>query len=120
VNAKTWQTQHQELWNLLVPSQGPAVTVQGEVMRISGRIANELDDNGGVNWDADYERMAEAFLEYVQGGKPLAPSDLAEVAAIVAAVKGRTGDTARMAELAVKWVMQNPDPVKLDQPLYRR
>jgi hypothetical protein len=120
VKAKTWQTQHQELWNLLVPSQGPAATVQGEVIRISGRIANELDDNGGGNWDADYKMMADAFLEHLQGGKPLAPADLAEVAAIVAAVKSRTGDTARMAELAVKWVIQNPDPVKLNSPSYRR
>jgi hypothetical protein len=120
VKAKTWQTQHQELWNLLVPSQGPAATVQGEVIRISGRIANELDGNGGANWDADYERMADAFLEHMQGGKPLAPPDLAKAAGIVAAVMRKTGDTARMAELAVKWVMQNPDPIKLDQPSYRR
>jgi hypothetical protein len=120
VKAKTWQTQHQELWNLLVPSQGPAATVQGEVIRISGRIANELDGNGGVNWDADYKRMADAFLEHVQSGEPLSPPDLAEAAAIVAAVKRESGDTARMAQLAVKWVMQNPDPVKLNPPSYRR
>jgi hypothetical protein len=119
VKAKTWQTQHQELWNLLVPSQGTAATVQGEVIRISGRIAHELEDNGGANWDADYKSMADAFLEHVQGGKPLAPPDLAEAAAIVAAVKRMSGDTARMAELAVKWVMQNPDPVKLNRPSYQ-
>jgi hypothetical protein len=120
VKAKTWQTQHQELWNLLVPSQGPAATVQGEVIRISGRIAHELEDNGGGNWDADFKRMADAFLEHLQGGKPLSPQELVEAAAIVAAVKRKTGDTARMAELAVKWVTQNPDPVKLNPPSYRR
>jgi hypothetical protein len=120
VKAKTWQTQHEELWNLLVPSKGPATTVQGEVIRISGRISHELDGNGGVNWDADYKTMADAFLEYVQGGKPLSPQDLAEAAAIVAGVNRKIGDTARMAELAVKWVMQNPDPVKLKPPSYRR
>jgi hypothetical protein len=90
------------------------------VIRISGRIAHELEDNGGANWDAGHKRMADAFLEHVQGGKPLAPPDLAEAAAIVAAVKRKTGDTARMAELAVKWVMQNPDSVKLTRPSYRR
>jgi hypothetical protein len=120
VKAKTWQTQHQELWTLLVPSQGPAATVQGEVIRISGRIADELERNGGVNWDADYKKMSDAFLEHVQGGKPLSPPDLAEAVAIVAAVKRRTGDTARMAQLAVKWVMQNPDPINLNPPSYQR
>jgi hypothetical protein len=120
VKAKTWQTQHEELWNVLVPPKGPAATVQGEVIRISGRISHELDGNGGGNWDADYKRMADAFLEHVQGGKPLSPPDLAEAAAIVAEVKRKCGDTGRMAELAVKWVMQNPDPVKLKPPSYQR
>jgi len=120
VKAKTWQTQHQELWNLLVPPKGPAATVQGEVIRISGRISHELDGNGGANWDADYKTMADAFLDHVQSGKPLSPPDLAEAAAIVAEVKRNSGDTARMAELAVSWVMQNLDPVELKPPSYRR
>ncbi len=120
VKAKTWQVQHQELWNLLVPSQGPAATVQGEVIRISGRIANELEGNGGVNWDADWKRMADAFLEHLRGGKPLSPPELAEAAVIVTEVKRKSGDTARMAEFAVKWVIQNPEPVKLKPPSYRR
>jgi hypothetical protein len=120
VKARTWQTQHEELWNLLVPSQGPAATVQGEVIRISGRISDEMERNGGANWDADYKRMADAFLQYVQTGEPLSPPDLAEAAAVVAEVKRESGDTARMAELAVRWVMQNPDPVKLNPPSYRR
>jgi hypothetical protein len=80
-----------------VPSQGPAATVQGEVIRISGRIADELHRNGGTNWDADYKAMADAFLKHVQGGKPLSSPDLAEAAAIVAAVKRKTGETAHMA-----------------------
>ena len=120
VKAKTWQTQHRELWNLLVPSQGPAATVQGEVIRISGRIANELEGNGGVNWDADWNKMADAFLEHLKSGKPLSPPELAEVAAIVTEVKRMSGDTARMAEFAVKWVIQNPEPVKLKPPSYQR
>jgi len=120
VRSKTWQKQHEELWNLLVPSQGAAATVQGEVIRISGRIAHELDGNGGCNWDAEYKKMADAFLEHVQGGKALSPPDLAEAAAIVAEVKRKGGDTARMAELAVKWVMQNPEPIKLKPPSYQR
>ena len=120
VKAKTWQTQHEELWNLLVPSQGPAATVQGEVIRISGRISDEMARNGGANWDADYKRMADAFLDHVQTGEPLSPPDIAKAAAIVAEVKRESGDTARMAELAVRWVMQNPDPVKLNPPSYRR
>jgi hypothetical protein len=120
VKEKTWQKQHQELWDLLVPSSGCGTTVQGEVIRISGRISNELDGNGGVNWDADYKMMADAFLEYVQRGHRLSPPDSAEAAAIVAEVKRKSGDTSRMAQLAVKWVVQNPNPLKLEPPSYQR
>lgn len=120
VKATTWEKQHQELWDLLVPSSGSAATIQGELIRISGRIANELEGNGGINWNTDFVKITDAFLEYVQRGKKLSPPDLEEATVIVAQVKRKSGDTARMAELAVKWVMQNPQPIKLEQPSYKR
>jgi len=50
INSSSWQEQHEELWNYLVPSNGPAQTIQGELIRVSGRISNELNGNGGINW----------------------------------------------------------------------
>jgi hypothetical protein len=121
VKATRWQTQHTELWDLLVPSSGPAATVQGEVIRISGRIAHELEDNGGGNWDADFREMARAFLAHVQTGTPLAEPQLASARTIVdGLVRKASGDTARIAELAVTWVLHNPRPVLLPKPVYRR
>jgi hypothetical protein len=76
--------QHKELWDLLVPSKGAATTVQGEVIRISGQIIDELDRNGGGNWDAEYRKLANAFLGYLGTGNPLSPSDLGEAADLVA------------------------------------
>lgn len=38
VCTKCWQAQHNELWNLLIPSQGHAQTIQGEVIRITGKF----------------------------------------------------------------------------------
>jgi ankyrin repeat protein len=121
LKASSWQEQHQELWQLLVPSMGHAATIQGEVIRISGRIAYELEDNGGVNWDAEFNKMADAFLEYVQTGHPLSSPDYAHAAAIVQEAKRRSGDPARLCKLAVAWVLLNPMPVKLEPaPRYRR
>lgn len=120
VKSQSWQSQHQELWNLLVPSSGPAATVQGEVIRISGRVAHELEDNGGGNWDGEYDQMADAFLEHMKSGASLLPPELTETAVIVAQLKRKSGDTARMAELAVKWVLQNLNPIKLKPPSYQR
>jgi hypothetical protein len=120
VKKAPWQKQHQELWELLVPSSGAAATVQGEVIRISGRISRELAGNGGVNWDADFNKMADAFLGHIQAGNPLPPTDLSEAADIIADVKRKSGDTNRMAELAVAWVLSNPTPIKLEPPAYKR
>jgi hypothetical protein len=118
--AKRWEDRHEELWELLVPSSGAADTVQGEVIRIPGKIRGELERNGGVNWDADYKKMADAFLTHVASGKSLPEAELAEARTIVKEVKGRRGDTGRMCELAVSWVALNPKPHKLPAPNYDR
>lgn len=118
--AARWEDRHQELWDLLVPSSGAAETVQGEVVRISGRIHNELERNGGANWDAEYRKMADAFLHHVGSTASLPGPALDEVSEIVAGVKRRQGDTARLCALAVQWVELNPKPEKLPPPDYVR
>lgn len=117
---KTWQKQHQDLWALLVPASGPAETIQGEVIRITGRIADELDGNGGINWDAEFKKMADAFLAFVKQGAQLSSIELAEAEEIVKEVKRRSGNIDRMCELGVKWVIDNPSPLKLPSIGYTR
>ena len=118
--SKNWQDIHQELWELLVPSHGHAVTAQGEVIRISGRINDEMERNGGCNWDADYNRMAAAFLKLISSGQALSDVEQRESEEIVKALSTKQSDTARLCELAVCWVGLNPMPVKLSQPNYGR
>jgi ankyrin repeat protein len=115
-----WQDQHQELWTLLVPSQGPASTVQGEVIRIAGRIADEVDRNGAANWDADYGKMARAFLSHIGSGAPLPDADRDRAAQLVAKVRALDGAGAGLCELAVHWVKLNPTPAPLSPPAYTR
>jgi hypothetical protein len=115
-----WEDQHQELWELLVPSSGAAGTIQGEVVRIAGRIHDELERNGGANWDRGYKRMADAFLVHISSGIPLAESLLTEAREIAAELKRKNGNTRRLCELAVNWVALNPTPLKLPSPDYDR
>lgn len=117
----TWQQQHAELWQLLVPSSGAAKTVQGEVIRISGRISDEWMRNGGTNWDGDYKKMAAALVRFVQRGTPLEQGDIAEMESIVSSISRQGGEeTDRLAELAVDWVLRNPQPIILEKPDYQR
>ncbi len=118
--AKRWQDKNEELWELLVPSSGAAQSVQGEVIRIPGKIRGELDGNGGANWDTEYKKMADAFLVLVAKGNALPDNELTEAAAIIKEVKAKRGDTVRLSELAVKWVELNPKPIKLPPPDYDR
>lgn len=118
--ATTWPKQHQELWDLLVPSSGPAGTMQGEVIRITGRIANELDGNGGGNWDSEYKKMSDAFLTFVQQGQSLPGAELTEAAGIVTEIKRNAGEPDRLCKLGVQWVLANPQPIALPPVDYKR
>lgn len=115
-----WQDQHQELWALLVPSKGPASTVQGEVIRIAGRVADEVDRNGACNWDADYGKMTRALLAHLGSGSPLPVAERERATRLVAEVRDREGATGELCELAVEWVKLNPKPVPLSAPGYTR
>ncbi|NGZ77690.1 ankyrin repeat domain-containing protein [Saccharibacillus alkalitolerans] len=122
VKAKDWQTQHEELWSLLVPASGPAPTAQGEAIRITGKVSHEILGNGGGNWDRDFREMLDQLIRFFGTGTPLAPELLQEAASLAKRVRGGDGDDepARLCELAVRWVLDNPAPIAWEQPGYKR
>lgn len=121
VTEAAWQKQHEQLWELLVPASGNALTLQGEVIRISGRVARELLDNGGINWDSDFKLMAASLIEFVKHGRQLSPEEAGEVAKIVNEVaRKKDSNINRLSELLVKWVLQNTTPIPLPQITYDR
>jgi hypothetical protein len=117
-----WDEQHDALWALLVPGRGSAQTAQGEAIRLSGRLAHEIMDNGGANWDADFRKMLDALVKHFGTGTPLAADELEEAAGIAKRLRGGDGDEEpeRLMELAVHWVKANPQPVRNGEPPYQR
>ncbi|GAB3089564.1 ankyrin repeat domain-containing protein [Lysobacter terrae] len=123
VPAGKWHEQHQALWELLVPSQGAAATVQGEVIRLTGKIAREILDNGSPNWDGDFKAMLAVIPVHLGSGTPLPADELREAQSLAKMLRSGDGDDRqvyRMSELAVAWVISNPAPVALVEPEYRR
>ncbi len=123
VPAGAWQDQHQALWELLVPSNGPAQTVQGEVIRLTGRIAREILDNGSPNWDRQFKLMLTAVPERLVSGAPLEPGEADEARRLAHALRGGNDDgerVERLTELAVSWVARNPKPIPLGEVGYDR
>ncbi|NMN98887.1 ankyrin repeat domain-containing protein [Antrihabitans stalactiti] len=47
VSSTDWRKQFSELWGMLVPNGGAAASVQGEVVRIAGRIGHDYVDKSG-------------------------------------------------------------------------
>lgn len=120
----SWEEQYEELWSFLIPSSGPAKTVQGEVIRIPGRVRDELDRNGGVNWDRDYRKMLQALPQYLSLGIPLSDQELEETKELIAQVHGKDFDDEprldRLCQLAIAWIKQNPEPLLLEKTSYKR
>ena len=119
----SWKKKFNYLWDYLVPSSGPAKTVQGELIRIGGRMADEFYRNGGINWDGEYRKMADALPRYFSKGNPLSNDELAEIKTLISEIKAQgTPDAVldRICELAVVWVVKNPDPIELAKPSYKR
>ena len=58
-----WKKEHERLWDELVPFSGPAKTVQGEVIRITGKLTREASTNGNLNWSMSCTR----FWRFVEG-----------------------------------------------------
>ncbi|WP_314271351.1 ankyrin repeat domain-containing protein [Capnocytophaga sputigena] len=116
----TWEKRYEQAWTLLVPSSGSAITVQGEVVRIAGRVNDELLRNAMGNWDKEYRKMLTAISGYLQQGNPLSESELAEVADIQKYILEDDGSgTQRLCELATAWVVQNPEPIALGKVNYK-
>lgn len=120
----SWEKQYEALWNLLVPSRGAAKTVQGEVIRITGRVRDELYRNGGANWDKNYRKMLNALLTYFASGEALSESELEVAKRLISSIHAKGDDedsiTDRLCELSVLWVLLNPNPFLLSKPDYDR
>jgi len=123
VSSLKWEDQFNELWDFLVPSNGSAKTVQGEVIRITGKIRDEIYRNGGLNWGGDFKMMLDDLVVHLSSEVSLNDALLNE--AIILSKEAQTkgnldAEPSRLCELATQWVISNPNPVPLIKPKYSR
>lgn len=117
VKAVHWKLQHRELWQLLVPRAGQAETIQGEAIRLSGKLAHEFFTCQGTNFNREHQNMLLILAAFFHMGTPLPPEDLSEAASLAARVNRRSdaGEAERLCRLAVEWVLLNPSPMALNR-----
>ena len=122
VKSDRWQEQYEELRQKLVPGRGKAETIQGEMIRIVGKVTYEILDNGGINWDEDYSKMVHSLIGYMKSDDKTDPGFVAETCNLVGDISSNSGkeELYRLTELVVKWVISNPKLEKLGAVEYSR
>lgn len=62
-----YQAQHfdicKKIWKELVPTEGQATSLQGELLRQIEKLRNEAMDNGNINWDDNFEWFCDHIKE---------------------------------------------------------
>jgi hypothetical protein len=114
-----WKREQQRLWNALVPKSGRAATLQGELIRIAGKLTDEAYRNGNMNWDDDCAPMWRFVGQHIADPDTFTPEQIAEIREAVATiVRDRdspdlSGDGSPyyvVMERVVDWCIAHPDP----------
>lgn len=118
VKGRTWTQQYNELWDMLVPGSGKARFVQGEAIRIIGRLSHEILDNGGCNWDEDFRAMRDYLAEILSGGKPADANIIRQIKHISPNTDEESFNS--IAKAVVEWILANSEPTELGEVFYNR
>jgi hypothetical protein len=114
-----WELQPQ-LWKSLVPRSGQAATVQGELMRCTGKLADEAYRYGNANWGPDHERMARFVGFTLDDPATFTVETLERLRRAVDEVihthrnpdvSGHGSAHYLLTELAVRWCVAHADPI---------
>jgi hypothetical protein len=118
---KTYSTEHARLWDELVPPSGPAKTVQGEVIRITGKLTREAYTNGNINWDPSCTRMWNFVARTLDDAETFTDEERAQIKGWVKAiirdrhrpdVSGHGSPYYLVTEKAVAWVVAHPKLIR--------
>jgi hypothetical protein len=104
------------LWEDLVPRMGEAPTVQGEMVRVIGRLLRECRGNGNLNWewDSSFFRSMIDFLEAHLCGPELVDEIEGIREALCEAREYARCDAEPLhylQSIVVDWCRSHPDPI---------
>jgi hypothetical protein len=114
-----WKREQGRLWDALVPQTGRANTLQGELIRIAGKLTDEAYRNGNDNWDDESAAMWRFVGQHVADPDTFIPEQLAEIREAVASiirdydrpdVSGDGSPYYLVSERVVDWCIAHPDP----------
>jgi ankyrin repeat protein len=112
-DAERWRAEFDSLWRELVPPKGEAETVQGELIRSLGKLADEALRNGNANWDRRFVRMCNFAANTLDDPAVFSASEIDSIRAAIDGVLDRDHvDEAphdALARFAVRWCERRRD-----------
>lgn len=124
-----WRSEFNRLWDELVPPEGQANTIQGELVRASGRLADEAYRNGNLNFDKGYRLLCGYVREHLTDPEVFAPEEIAEIDRCIDRFLDAKHPDVRLSgschhvlrEKIVKWCHSKPDLIpNIANPALRR
>lgn len=118
-----WKQEHQKLWDAHVPPSGPATTLQGELIRICGKLVDQAYRNGNGNWDEDHVTMWRFVADQITADSTFDDETKATIRELVEeiirdeACPDLSGDGStyyRVNERAVDWCVAHSDPIPFE------
>jgi hypothetical protein len=115
-----WTVEHDRLWEALVPKRGQAETLQGELVRIAGKLTDEAYRNGNINWGPDCEKMWRFVGRHLDDPATFPPEERALIRAEIEKiirdrdnpdVSGHGSPYYVVSEKVVDWCMAHPEPI---------
>lgn len=67
------------IWKNLVPKEGQANNVQGELLRQLEKLRYEAQNNGNINWDSNFEYFCDFITDTLKESKVLSKTKMEEV-----------------------------------------
>ena len=115
-----WKSEHTRLWESLVPADGQADSLQGELIRIAGKLTDQAFRNGNMNWDAEQEQMWRFVGRHLDDPKTFSVEDRRVIRDKIDEIirDNETPDLSGdgccyyiISERVVDWCMAHPAPI---------
>jgi hypothetical protein len=121
-----WKNEHTRLWKNLVPSSGPAETLQGELIRIAGKLTDQAYRNGNMNWNDNYPSSWRFIGEKISDDPIFSNDEQKQIKEKIEEIirdfdhpdlSGNGSAYYIISERVVDWCMAHPKPIPHEENL---
>jgi hypothetical protein len=115
--AGDWRSKFKRLWEDLVPPQGQANTVQGELVRAAGKLKDEAFRNGNLNFGKNQKILCKFIRDNLKDPKVFSRDELEQIDKCVDRIldaehpdiSGPITCFHQLFEMTVRWCDAHPD-----------